>query len=283
WADVVHLTAVYNFTTFPTLAAARALGKPLIWKPRGADLRWDGARRSQAKGVWDAAIRRTAPKRFAVHVTSEREREAAEERVGARAVVIPNGVVVPDRVDRRADPGGPLRLAFLGRIDPIKGLDRLVDAVARLALPARRNWVLRIAGSGEAEHTADIRARVPPKLQQQVEWLGQIAGAAVDALFADTDLYVQPSHSENFGMSIAEALAHAVPVIASHGTPWERLESERAGWWVPNDVESLRAAIVRAEGMDLEAHGDRGRAWMRREFAWPSVAERFLALARELR
>src|SRR3982751_2277602 len=52
WADLIHLTAVYNFSTIPTVVAARWAGKPLVWSPRGALQRWSGSRRVSAKNLW---------------------------------------------------------------------------------------------------------------------------------------------------------------------------------------------------------------------------------------
>ena len=53
WADVVHLTGVYNFPTFPTIWRTRSLRRPLIWSPRGALQRWKGSSRIGAKKIWD--------------------------------------------------------------------------------------------------------------------------------------------------------------------------------------------------------------------------------------
>ena len=91
------------------------------------------------------------------------------------------------------------------------------------------------------------------------------------------DLFVLPSLSENFGMAIAEALAAGTPVISTKGTPWRRLESEGAGWWADTSVDGLvdvlRAAMDESPAA-LMRRGERGRAWMIREFSWMTVAER---------
>jgi len=85
---------------------------------------------------------------------------------------------------------------------------------------------------------------------------------------------VVPSHSENFGMTIAEALAHGVPVVASRGTPWSDLPARACGWWVENNPEALAGAIREASTADLQSMGEVGRDWMSNEFDWPSIAGR---------
>src|SRR6267154_870890 len=74
WADIVHLTGVYNFPTFPTIVCARAMNKPLIWSPRGALQRWKGSSRITLKAVWDRLWYHTADLAdLTMHVTSEDE------------------------------------------------------------------------------------------------------------------------------------------------------------------------------------------------------------------
>jgi glycosyltransferase involved in cell wall biosynthesis len=90
-----------------------------------------------------------------------------------------------------------------------------------------------------------------------------------------------PSYKENFGIVVAESLAHGIPVIASRGTPWGGLEQKGCGLWVENDPETLASAIRRISTMPMRTMGLRGREWMRRDFSWRSVANQMLDLYRE--
>jgi glycosyltransferase involved in cell wall biosynthesis len=83
---------------------------------------------------------------------------------------------------------------------------------------------------------------------------------------------VVPSHGESFATPVTEALARAVPVIASRGTPWSRLTEKGCGLWVDNSPESLADAIDQMRAMPLEEMGLRGREWMTSEFSWDKVA-----------
>jgi glycosyltransferase involved in cell wall biosynthesis len=105
-----------------------------------------------------------------------------------------------------------------------------------------------------------------------------VRGQAKADLFAASDLAVFPSHTENFAMVVAEALAHGIPVIASKGTPWSGVEAHGCGLWVENDPATLAAAIARIRCMPLGEMGERGRRWMEEEFAWETVAREMLRL-----
>ena len=277
WADVVHLIAVYSFPTFPTLAYCRRLQRPLVWSPRGSLQRWDGSTRVGTKFVWEGVCQIVAPKdRVVLHTTSEEEARHSQARFpGVRAVVVHNGVELPAYI-RRTEPSAELRMTYLGRLHPIKGIENLLDA-CKLMDGDADPWHLTIAGSGDGDYSNVLKSKVEKLgLQGRVEFAGEVFGEAKENLFADSDVLVAPSYVENFGMVIAEALAHEVPVIAGRGTPWEGLESNQCGLWVDNDARSLAAAIRRMRALPLREMGRRGRCWMQREFSWEAVSRQML-------
>lgn len=282
WADLVHLTATYSFPTLPTLLLCRCLGKPVVWSPRGALQRWEGSRRARAKWPWERLCDvLLVPRRSVLHLTTEREREASVSRIrNARPVVIPNGVELPDSLPARDWlPDGTLRLLFMGRLHPIKGLDHLLRAVAGLPGAFR----LTLCGAGEGGYVRSLEALVARLgLEPRVRFAGHVEKEAKLRAFAEADLCVLPSFSENFGMAVAEALAHGVPVVASDRTPWREVEARGCGRCVPNDPESLRCAIEEMRGRDLAAMGARGRRWMQEAFSWEKIARRMAALYGEM-
>jgi glycosyltransferase involved in cell wall biosynthesis len=284
WCDVVHLNAVYNFTSLPTLALARALDKPVVWSTRGA-LQGGVSRRSRAlKRAWERVAARVAPTRLVLHATSEQE--AAESAVlfpGVAVEVIPNGVVLPPPITRRPR-GDRLVLGALGRLHPIKGLDRLISAVALCVERGAPAVALRLAGGGEAVYHAQLEDQVRRLgLSSVVTFLGPIEGDAKLRFFESIDVLVAPSLRENFGIAIAEALAHGVPVIASRGTPWAILEEAEAGLWVDNTAASLLDAFVRIAACPLERLGTNARMLVEREFAWGRAAAAMATVYERLR
>ena len=273
-ADVVHLTAVYSFPTIPTLFWCRRLRKPLVWSPRGMLQRWPETPRTALKALWETVCRFVSPRNAVLHCTSEAEAVESVARMRKmRVVVVPNGVEVME------DSGAPaaaaeLNFLYLGRLHPIKGIENLLEAFSRVSLPAS----LTIAGEGDAPYAAMLKARAG----ERVRWLGAVDGSEKDATFKSADCVVVPSHTESFGMVMAEALAHGVPVIASKGTPWKRVEEIGCGLWVDNDPQSLADAMKRIASMPLREMGRRGREWMQREFSIEATTERMLQVYREL-
>jgi glycosyltransferase involved in cell wall biosynthesis len=286
WADVVHLQSVYNFPTIPTLIACRIYGKPVVWSPDGALQRWQGTRRLAAKGIWDRLCRAVASDKLIIHAASEQEaRDARACFPSTEVAVIPHSVPVPRRV-WHVERGEAFRLLYMGRLDPIKGIENLVAACKILKDQNRLLWSLTIAGDGETAYAGKLRAMIQslglsPDGEQglpgQVRMVGHVSGDAKERLFEHADMLVVPSYRENFGIVVAEALVRETPVIASTGTPWERIEERGCGLWVDNASESLAKAIERMSNMPLREMGRRGREWARECFPGDRVARDMIA------
>jgi glycosyltransferase involved in cell wall biosynthesis len=281
WADVVHLTGAYSFPTIPTLLACRLLKKSLVWSPRGAlqaTEEWKGAKKLKLKKVWEKICVAVMPKKCILHVTSEKEREASLERLpNAVTTMIPNGTDIPELLPpRRWRPDGVLRLLFLGRLDPQKGIENLLEALSQIA---NNDVRLDIYGTGDPGYSKRLASLANDmNLGDRVRFHGRVEAEEKTKVFMSVDLCVMPSYGENFGMVVIEALAHGVPVIASKGTPWAMLVSKRCGLWVENTPESLARAIQSTRGMDLCEMGKRGREWVCAEMSWKGIANDMLAV-----
>ncbi|GAB4355513.1 MAG: glycosyltransferase [Gammaproteobacteria bacterium] len=286
-SDVVHLTATYSFPTLPTLLLCRLLNKPLVWSLRGALL--DDLNRHQydpqrgywraIKHLWLAGCRHLADRDgMAIHVTTEQERDVSRRMFPqASFAVIPNGVDLPETipVDRSWMPGGQLRLIYLGRLAPKKGVENLLRAVARLESSVH----LKIYGTGHKEYVEGLRALARDLgLEKRALFLGHVDGEDKSRAFFEADVCLVPSYSENFCIVVAEALAHGLPVIVSDRLSWGEVADKMCGLVVPNDPESLAEAVARLSGRNLEAMGRLGRQWMESNYSWNKVALRFYRL-----
>ena len=176
-------------------------------------------------------------------------------------------------------------MLFLSRIHPIKGLPMLLAGLARHR-DQLRDWCVLIAGADEAGHRAEVeRLALQLGVTAGVSFLGPLYEADKRDAFAGADLFVLPTHTENFGIVIAEALACSVPVITTQGAPWRELDEHHCGWWVAPDSVSIGAALVDAASRSLEelrAMGARGHALVASRYVWPLVAERTIGLYRWL-
>jgi glycosyltransferase involved in cell wall biosynthesis len=283
WADVVHLHAAYSFPTIPTLLAARLLKRPLVWTPHGALQRWSGSRRVGFKSLWEKVCIAVAPHELTFHLTSEDE--AAETRARfprANIELIPNGVEIPD-TPHREPRGARLRLGFVGRLDPKKGIENLLAACRILKERNAPGFSLAIAGSGSADYEAKLRREIDRlELRNEVTMLGDLRGEEKQRMFERTDVVVVPSFTENFAIAVAEALAHGAAVIASTGTPWKDVDRVGCGLWVANDPAIIADAIIKINSMPIAEMGERGRRWMAADFSWEKCATEMIVLYKTL-
>jgi glycosyltransferase involved in cell wall biosynthesis len=156
--------------------------------------------------------------------------------------------------------------------------------VKAFALARPSNWRLRIVGPDEVGYHSELKRLVRAEgVADCVSIEGPVFGPEKSHLLAQSDLLVLPSHSENFGAVVAEALAHGTPAIASTGTPWSALETEGCGWWAKPDSISLAGAIRAAANLPpekLRAMGALGRAYVQSELTWDICARKMAAVYR---
>ena len=176
-------------------------------------------------------------------------------------------------------PDGCFRLLYIGRLNPKKGIENLLHALKLL----NGRETLSICGGGATGYVASLERLVHDLgLDQRVSFRGHIEGAEKSEAFWNADVCIVPSFTENFGMVVAEALAHAVPVVVSRGAPWRGVLEHGCGLWVDNDPATLADAITAMRDRDLQAMGQSGRRWMELEFSWPSVAAAMRGLYQRL-
>lgn len=246
--DVVHVHALFSYVPSVAALLARGLGVPYIVRPLGTLDRWGRAnRRPHLKGISHALVERhIVAGAAALHFTSDEERDQARDVIGdARAAIIPLGVDL--RAFARSEPreiARPLRLLYLSRIDRKKGLDMLLRALA-LVNAKGIEAELRIAGDGDPVLTDQLQELCDQLgIRGQVEWLGFVGGEEKRRVLGTADAFVLPSHSENFGIAAAEALAAGLPVIATTGVAIAaEIERLGAGIMVPPGPEALAGAI----------------------------------------
>ena len=283
-ADVIHNHSIWLAPNiYPGFAAKRS-GKPLILAPRGAlspaaleKSRW------KKKMIWPlqkVAFNQTD----CFHATAEKEYQEIRA-FGQRApvAIIPNGVDLPDTLETAPHPDRTL--LFLGRIHPIKGLDLLLEVWRDLPETTRNGWSLRIVGDDLEGHRADLEAMVEHQNIPSIHFVGPAFGDDKLREYAAADLYVLPTKTENFGMTVAESLAVGTPVITTHGAPWSGLETNACGWWVERDKATLTRTLIDAmsrSDTERTAMGANGRRWVNQAFGWQGIASDMIEVYRWL-
>ncbi|HEY6922452.1 MAG TPA: glycosyltransferase family 4 protein [Steroidobacteraceae bacterium] len=176
---------------------------------------------------------------------------------------------------RAGSGGGARQLLCVATITPRKGHAVLIEALAGLRhLP----WQLVCVGSTErSPHTTQaLRQQIRGAgLSERVHLLGELASPALEECFAAAELFVLATHYEGYGMAVAEALAHGLPVIATRAGAIAELVVPEAGRVVePGDCNSLRAALseVLTNGQLYAALVAGARAARDRLRRWPETS-----------
>jgi glycosyltransferase involved in cell wall biosynthesis len=278
---IIHDHGLWLASNHVAAVTARKLDVPLIVSPRGMLEPWAFRHRAWKKQLaWLLYQRRDLRAAMVLHATADQEAGNLRRR-GLRMpiAVIPNGVPLPD-LPRTKSAVNRTRIAlFLSRINPKKGLLVLVEAWRQVQPPG---WQVVIAGPDEGGHRGEVEEAIGQAgLTNVFRFVGLVDGGDKTKLYRGSDLFILPTFSENFGVVVAEALAHEVPVITTKGAPWEGLLTHRCGWWVDIGVEPLVAALREATNLPQETlrdMGQRGRAYVEQNFGWPGIAQQMLSV-----
>lgn len=294
--EVVHIHALWDPWLMVAFLWARARRIPVVWSPHGMLAPWAMAHKRWKKLLpWWLYQRQGLRGASLLHVTSGQE-AAWVRALGFKnkLVEVPLGTTPPAEIPKASERRHVV--LFVGRIYPVKGLDLLIRAWARLKQTGKnQDWHLVCVGPDQAGHMGELetlarrlgvrtlRAGLERFAEADVTFTGPLYGADKEAAYRLARLLVLPSHTENFGGVVPDALARGVPVLASAATPWGHLRETGCGDTFALDEGALADALARclalSEGV-LETMGARGRALVRARYDWSAIAR---ALADEYR
>jgi glycosyltransferase involved in cell wall biosynthesis len=283
--DVVHVHALFSLVTWRCMAIAHAAGVPYVLRPLGVLGCWPLQHGGWYKRLFlNLLERRCLDRAAAIEFNSDSEREeAACLGLKAPVRVIPLGFEpVSDVPDAKAvfcrqhslDPS-LLLVLFFSRIDPKKGIERLLDACARL--PAGR-FHLVIAGAGQPDYERHIRSRLNKLgLAAKTVWAGFLQGAAKALALRAADVFVLPSYSESFGIAVAEAMSAGCAVITTPEVPLSSLVVEQKAGWVTHDLEVALAEALASPPQRTPASATRSLTYAS---VAPELADLYCAVSR---
>jgi glycosyltransferase involved in cell wall biosynthesis len=260
--DYIHIHGLLNPISSITATICAVAGRPFAIRPFGtlSQYTFQYRRAFLKRGYFATLDRPNIRRAAALHFTTESEREQAQWHglaLGHRAFVIPPPYVgTADDASRRL-PRPRITALFMGRLHPVKNLESLIAAWehVRTACPSGH---LIIAGDGDERYASSLRAAVRARnLEGSIEFRGFQTGVAKAELLQLADVFVLPSHSENFGITVLEAIAADVPVVLSPAVPLAPFVLEHGLGAVARTPTELANAIVH---VFRDATVDRARA-----------------------
>lgn len=230
--DVVHASSMWQSLLWPVTRSAQQYSRPVVISPRGGlnSYAWK-IRRLKHRLYWAFIERQNYMRATSLHFTAEMERlQATAIGLRQRSFVVPNGINLD--IHRRDETAGfafrrqlgisddAFVILYLGRLHPIKGLDLLISAFSTVAhesiMTFCRPLYLVIAGGDEGGYRSILENLVMEmQLVSSVFFVGAVDGKGRAAAYSSSDVFVLPSHNENFGMSAVEAMAHRLPLLVS--------------------------------------------------------------------
>jgi glycosyltransferase involved in cell wall biosynthesis len=283
--DLAHVHAVFNHSSVAAARACRRANVPYIIRPLGTLDPWSMTQKSLRKRLfWQLSGKAMLNTAAAVHYTSEVEKLSTEGLLGLNhGTVIALGI----NANSNGNPGPMSREPYvlvLSRLHPKKGLDVLIDAFLSLVQKERiGSWRLVIAGDGAEDYVSRLKAAasVAP---DRVEFTGWLEEEEKHAVLSGASLLALPSHQENFGLCVIEALGHSVPVLVS---PNVNLATEivaaNAGWVAAIDKDGLAEKLAEAlsDNDELIRRGRAGKQ-LSQKYSWENTAHGLIDLYKEI-
>jgi glycosyltransferase involved in cell wall biosynthesis len=278
--DIVHLHGMWAHTGKVVADWAEKSGTPYVVSVHGmlapVALRFSQVKKRVARKLF---VNRVIARAAAFHATSSVERgDIRRFGVSVPVLEIPHGINQPSVCAEIKQLKDHFTVLSLGRLHPVKGLDQLITAWAGIE-QAFPSWRLRIVGPDDVGYGANLKAKIEQLGLRNIQIHPPVYGAVKEKVMAEADLFVLPSLTENFAMTVAESLAAGVPVIASKAAPWQGLETEHCGWWIDHGSAPLIDALITAMSLpefERRQMGSRGKDWMARDFSLEGASKNYL-------
>jgi glycosyltransferase involved in cell wall biosynthesis len=272
--DIIH-------AHWSVCGALAVLTQPIHQKPVITTLRGSDVNRAQKSRIFyllhEKAIQKS---KFIISVSQTMAAELRRQHPGMSGKIrfVPNGVddvfyALPTERDHLAP--YPFKLLFIGSLIPLKGLDVLLKALA--GINSLASWSLTVVGDGpEKDHLKSLATDL--KIDKNIRFLGSVSPDGIPQLMNDYHILILPSYREGRPNVVLEAMAAALPVLATdiEGTR-ELVQHGQTGWLVPpGDTDALSGALDDLIGSkkNLTVAGLQGRQWMLEQgLTWDNTAK----------
>ncbi len=282
--EIIHIHAIFNHSSILAGKISRRCGIPYIVRPLGTLDPWSlKQRRFMKQALLMGGAKKLITGAAALHCTTQAEYDVA----GRLPFTLPPPAIISLGVSRTlfqpenfVSPGPTVAanpfLLFLGRLDPKKRLDTLIEAFAKATSQQHlSHWTLVLAGRGTRQYEATLRSTAANLgIHERVCFPGWLAGVQKEDALREAAVLALISHQENFGLAVAEAMAVGTPVIVTEPVNLSPVVREQnAGWVVPSDSGGLAEELttIFSDHGELAQRGHQGAAFANANFDWNTI------------
>ena len=283
--DVVHLSGHWTLLNAVIYLLARIARKPYVVSPVGTLPRF--GRSQKLKMIYNLLIGYAIVRNAQAHiaVTAKEVDQFAEYGVNtSRVFVIPNGVDTEafDFVDTqifrsRHELGDAPLILFMGRLNPIKGPDLLVEAFLQVA-DRFPSYLLVLVGPDEGIGDSLLKAGQQHGLADRIRLIGYVGGEEKTAAYRAATLLVIPSRQEAMSIVVLEGGAAGIPVLITDQCGFDVIKEIEGGMVVKAEAAAIAdgLASMLSDTGKLSESGERLRNFVRRDFTWDAAASRLI-------
>ncbi len=250
--DLIHFSGTWNFPIIFGPIIARIFNKPYIVTPHGTLYKgtFDGKSAIIKKIHYKLFVKKNLQKASAIHFTTKDEKEKVENflKINMKSKVIPYGI---DFVDKELNlemykrkyniPNNKKIILFLGRINWIKGLDILIQGFSKI-LEKRDDCLLLCVGPDDENYSSELKKYI---VNKNIIFTGMVSGDDKIAMYKMGNIFILPSYSENFGMTVIEAANFNLPIIISNKVGLHNEISENnAGIVIDTTIDAIINSII---------------------------------------
>lgn len=278
--DVVHIHGIWtSFEIFLGMVARRR-GAKVIVSPHGALEPWAFKSKGfKKKLAWYLYQKKSLLNADLLIVNSDQERDNLRALgLNGAIAVIPNGVVL-DGYDKSAAAKIERSkiVLYFSRLDRKKGIELLVKSWKKIE--DKRGYKLHIQGYGDEGYKRSLRELVSHlELNEYVEFIEPSYSGQRWVSFTNASIYILPSYSENFGITVAEALFSGLPSITTTEMPWKDLPKEKIGWSVKCNETDITQALTDAislEENELAKMRYNAIDYAEKRFLWKNIVKEY--------